>query len=168
MVVNPAIVLGERDSKPTPSGEVVVKFLNRSYPGYFDTLWCVSDVDDVAEGHIQAAEKGKIGERYILCNREHYSLKEIFNLLEKISGVRTPRLKIPDSLLMAFVYLDEWSERFVKHRPLLPSEGLKFCRSFLRCTNEKAVRELGYKTTPIEETLEKAVRWYRDHGYVKN
>lgn len=168
VVVNPGIVLGERDNKPTPSGEVIVKFLNRTYPGYFDTIWCLADVDDVAQGHIAAAENGRLGERYILCNKDHYSMKQIFQLLEKISGIRAPLIKFPYPLLLAFVYADEWMIRFIRHEPLLPSEGLKFCRSFLSCGNSKAVRELGYRTTPIEKTLEKAVKWYRDHGYVKH
>ena len=167
VVVNPGIVLGERDNKPTPSGEVIVKFLNRTYPGYFDTIWCVADVDDVAQGHIVALEKGRVGERYILCNKEHYSMKEIFRLLEKISGVKAPFIRFPYPILLAFVYVDEWSMQLIRHQALLPSEGMKFCHSFLRCDNSKAVRELDYRTTPIEQTLEKAVRWYRDHGYVK-
>lgn len=167
VVVNPGIVIGERDSKPTPSGEVVLKFLKRIYPGYFDAVWCTADVDDVAEGHIAAAEKGKIGERYILCNKEHYSLKEIFKMLEKISGVRSPFIGIPYPALLAFVYVDEWSCQFVRHRSLLSSEGVNFCRTFLRCDNSKAARELGYTVTPLEKTLEKAVKWYQDHGYVK-
>lgn len=167
VVVNPGVVLGERDSKPTPSGELIVKFLNRVYPGYFDTVFCFADVDNVAQGHIAAAEKGRIGERYILCNKEHSTMKEFFELLEKVSGIRAPVIKFPYPLLLGFAYLDEWSAQWIKHQPLLPSEGVQFCRSFLRCDNSKAVRELGYRTTPVEETLEKAVRWYRDHGYAK-
>lgn len=167
IVVNPGIVIGERDSKPTPSGEVVIKFLKGIYPGYFDAIWCTADADDVAQGHIAAAEKGSVGDRYILCNREHYTLKQLFKMLEKISGVKMPWIYIPYPALLAFVYVDEWSCRFIPHRPLLSSEGLNFCRSFLRCDNSKAVRELGYRTTPIEQTLEKAVKWYRDHGYVE-
>lgn len=167
VVVNPGIVIGERDTKPTPSGEIIIKFLNRVYPGYFETVFCLADSDDVAEAHLTAAEKGRVGERYILCNRDHYSMKELFKVLAKVSGVRAPVLKIPYPFLLAFVWADEWSGQFVRHEPLLPSEGVKFCRSFLRCDNSKAVRELGYRATPIAETLEKAVRWYRDHGYVK-
>lgn len=167
VVVNPGVVLGERDSKPTPSGELIVKFLNRVYPGYFDTTFCFADVDDVAQGHIAAMEKGRIGERYILCNKEHYTMKEFFKLLEKVSGVQAPFIKFPYPLLLGFAYLDEWSTQWIKHQPLLPSEGVQYCRSFLRCDNSKAVRELGYRTTPIEKTLEKAVRWYRDYGYAK-
>lgn len=166
VVVNPGMVIGPGDHKPTPSGEMIVKFLNRTYPGYFHTVFCLADVDDVAAGHIAAAEKGVVGSRYILCNQEHRSMKALFKILEKISGVRAPWIKFPYPLLLAFVYADEWSVRLIKHRPLMPSEGVNFCRSFLRCDNTKAVQELGYKTTPIEETLEKAVRWFRDHGYV--
>jgi len=168
VVVNPGVVIGERDSKPTPSGEVILKFLKRIYPGYFDALWCTADVDDAAQGHIAAAEKGKTGERYILCNKEHYTLRELFKILEKISGVRSPFIKIPYPALLAFVFIDEWSGQFIRHRPLLSSKGLNFCRTLLRCDNSKAVRELGYRETPIEKTLEKAVKWYRDHGYVKH
>lgn len=124
-------------------------------------------MDDVAQGHIAAAEKGRIGERYVLCNREHHTLKELFKILEKISGIRSPFIKIPYPALLAFVYLDEGSARLIPHRPLLSSEGLNFCRTFLQCDNAKAVRELGYRTTPLEKTLEKALTWYRDHGYVK-
>ncbi len=167
VVVNPGIVLGERDSKPTPSGEVIVKFLNRIYPGYFDTIWCVADVDDVAQGHIAACERGRIGERYILCHKEHYSMKELFKILERLTGVGAPFVKFPYPLLLAFTYIDEWTIQWVRHRPLLASEGVKFCHNFLRCDNSKAVQELGYKTTPFEKTLEKAVRWYKDHGYVR-
>lgn len=124
-------------------------------------------MDDVAQGHIAAAEKGKIGGRYILCNQKHHTLKEIFKILEKIFRVRAPFIKIPYPALLAFVYLDEWSDRIIPHRPLLSSEGLNFCRTFLRCDNAKATRELGCRTTPLEKTLEKALKWYRDHGYVK-
>jgi dihydroflavonol-4-reductase len=168
VIVNPGIAIGERDSKPTPSGEVLIKFLNRAYPSYFDTIWSVCDVDDVAQGHIAASEKGRIGERYILCNREHYSMIQIFKMLEKISGVKPPFIRFPYPVLLAFTYVDEWSIKLVNHKPLLPSEAVKFCRSSLRCDSSRAVRELGYQTTPIETTLEKAVRWYRDHGYVRN
>ena len=95
-------------------------------------------------------------------------MKEIFRFLEKISGVPAPKIRFPYPLLLAFVFLDEWSVQYVKHKPLMPSEGVQFCRSSLQCDNSKAVRELGYRETPIETTLEKAIKWYRDHGYVKN
>ncbi len=167
VVVNPGIVFGEGDRTPTPSGEPVLRFLRREYPGYFNTTWSVADVDDVAQGHLAACERGRVGERYILCNREHSSMKQIFQILEKISGVPSPRICFPYPILWAFVYLDEWSVRWCKHAPILPSEAVKFCSLSLCCDNQKAVRELGYRETPLETTLEKAVKWYRDHGYVR-
>lgn len=167
IILNPAIVIGERDHKPTPSGDVIVKFLNRSFPGYFDAVWSVADADDVARAHIDAIKRGRIGERYILCNKKHHRLKDIFKILEKISGVKAPRLKIPSSLLFCFVYLDEIMSHFVfRKRPLLPSEGVKFCMMSIEYDNSKAVRELGYASAPIEETLAKAVSWYRKNGYI--
>lgn len=167
VVVNPGMTFGEGDYKPTPSGDPILKFLNRIYPGYFHTIWSVADVDDVAEGHIAACEKGKMGERYILCNREHYSMRDIFKILEKITGIRSPFLRIPFSLLLPFVYADEWTAQWFPHKPLLALEGVRFCKFSLRCDHSKAVRELSYRTTPFEKTLEKAVKWYRDHGFVK-
>ncbi len=167
LVVNPGMVFGEGDIKPTPSGEPIVKCLNQSYPGYFHTIWSVADVRDVAKGHLSASEKGKIGERYILCNREHYSMKQIFKTLEKISKIRAPFIRFPYALLYPFVYIDELTTRWIPRKPILPVEGVRFCQFSLCCDNSKAVRELNYKTTPFEETLERAVKWFRDHGYLK-
>lgn len=168
IILNPGIVIGERDYKPTPSGEAIVKFLNRSYPAYFYTLWAVADVDDVAKAHIAALKQGRIGERYILCNKSHYTLKEIFGILEEISGIKAPRIKIPYPFLLAFVYLEELlSYRIFKKKPLMPTEGVKFCHMSIAYDNTKAVSELGYAATPIEETLKKAVYWYRMHGYIE-
>jgi len=168
IILNPAIVIGERDYKPTPSGEAIVKFLNHSYPGYFDTTWAVADVDDVARAHISAIKNGTIGERYILCNKKHYTLKEIFNFLEDISGVRAPRINIPYFLLFIFVHIDEFlSCKIFKKKPLMPTEGVKFCKNSIHYDNSKAVNELGYSPTPIKETLGKAVSWYRKNGYIQ-
>jgi dihydroflavonol-4-reductase len=169
LILNPAIIIGEGDYKPTPSGEIIVKFLNRQYPFYFDAVLSIADIDDVARAHIAAVKNGRIGERYILCNKESYTLEEIFKLLEEISGVRAPRIKIPYPLLLSLVYTDEiLSYSVLKKRPLIPSEGIKFCRLSIKFDNSKAVKELDYKSTPIKETLTKAVNWYRENGYIKN
>ncbi len=168
VILSPAIVVGERDYKPTPSGDVIVKFLNRSLPCYFDTLWAIADVDDVAKAHLSAIKQGRSGERYILCNQQHYTLKEIFNILSKVSGVKAPWLKVPYPILFFILYLDEAISHFVlRKKPLLPSEGVKFCKMSIRFDNSKAVRELNYTSTPIEETLSKAVEWYRKNAYVE-
>jgi len=168
VILNPAIVIGERDHKPTPSGDVIVKFLNRNYPGYFDSLWAVADADDVARAHLAAVERGRNGERYILADSKHYTLKEIFQLLEKITGIKGPRLRIPYGLLLGFTYLDEVFSHFLfRKKPLMPTEGVKFCKMSTRYDNSKAIRELGFTPTPFEKTLEKAVAWYRKNAYVE-
>lgn len=168
VILNPAIVIGERDYKPTPSGDVIVKFLNQSYPGYFETQWSVADVDDVARAHIAAMERGRSGERYILSNARHYTLKEIFQLLEKITGIRAPRLRIPYAFLLGFTYVEEVLSHFLfRKKPLMPTEGVQFCRMSTIYNNAKAVRELGYTPTPFEETLAKAAAWYRKNAYVE-
>jgi len=168
VILNPAIVIGERDDKPTPSGDVIVRFLNQNYPGYFDALWSVADVDDVARAHIAAADHGRAGERYILCNPKHVRLKTIFEKLESISGVRAPRIRIPYPALFAFIYCDEILSHYVlKKKPLLPVEGVRFCKMSIEYDNRKAVKELGYSTTPLEASLNKAVAWYRKNGFVE-
>jgi len=168
VILNPAIVIGGRDYKPTPSGEIIVNFLNRRYPGYFKTTWAVADADDVAKAHIAALKHGRIGERYILCNKKHLTLKEIFKQLEEISKIKSPRIKIPYPLLLAFVYIDELlSYCLFKKKPIMPSEGVKFCRLSTIYSNSKALNELKYTSTPIKETLAKAVSWYRNNGYIE-
>ncbi len=168
VILNPAIVIGARDYKPTPSGEAIVKFLNRSYPAYFDSVWSVADVDDVARAHVLALKNGMVASRYILCNKEHYTLKEIFDLLEGITGIKSPRIKMPYPLLLAFIYPEEFlSYKFFKKRPLMSTEAVKFCRISTVYDNSKAVSQLGYISTAIKDTLTKAVNWYLQNGYVK-
>lgn len=169
VVLNPAVVIGEGDYKPTPSGQIIAGFLNRSYFSYYDAVLSFVDVDDVAKAHISAIKKGRTGERYILCNNEYYSLAEVFKMLEEISGVRAPRIRIAYPLLLGLVYFEELlSYYLLKKKPIMPSEGVKFCRMSITLDNSKAVRELGFTTTPIRETLAKAVNWYRENGYIKN
>lgn len=169
LILNPAIIFGERDYKPTPSGEIIVKFLNRQYPCYFDAILPIADVDDVARAHIAAIENGQISQNYILANNESYTLKEIFKLLQELSGVRSPQIKIPYRLLLAFAYLDETIAYLIlKKKPLIPSEGIKFCKMLGKFDNSNSLKELRYAPTPLRQTLSKAVNWYRENGYVKN
>lgn len=169
LILNPAIIIGEKDWKPTPSGEIILNFLNHKYFCYFETELSFTDVDDVAGAHVSAIKNGRIGEKYILCGERPYTLTEIFKFLEEISGISAPRIKISYSLLLNFAYFEEtMSSLFLKKRPLMPSEGVKFCRAPIRFDNAKAVKELGFALTPIKDTLRKAVDWYRENGYVKN
>ncbi|MCX5713458.1 MAG: NAD-dependent epimerase/dehydratase family protein [Candidatus Omnitrophica bacterium] len=166
LILSPGIIFGEGDYKPTPSGEMIVKFLNRQYPCYFEAGLPLADVEDVACAYVSAIEKGRIGARYFLCDNRKYTFGEIFGLLEEISKVKAPRLKIPYSLLLGFAYFDEVVSAFIlRKKPLIPSEGLKFCHLPGEFDNSKAVEELGFRVTPIRETITRAVNWYKKNGY---
>jgi len=167
VILNPAIVFGEGDHRPTPSGEIICKFLNRNYPGYFETIWAVADVNDVAQAHIAAIDHGQVGGRYIICDKRHYSMKEVFSLLEEISGVKAPKIKFPIFLLMTYVYIDEFFSRMIfKKKPLMPVEGVKFCRKSIIYDSAKAAKALGYNATLFKDSLAEAVKWYQNNGYV--
>lgn len=166
VVVNPTTPVGPWDVKPTPTGRMVMDFVRGRIPAYVDTGMNVVDVEDVAEGHALALEKGKPGERYLLGN-VNMTLKEIFRLLEKVSGKRAPRFRLPIWMAVGAGYVDELVEgRFLGRTPSIPVDGLRVSRKpmYVRC--EKAVRELGFPQGSVEVALEKAVKWFRDHGYV--
>lgn len=168
VILNPAILIGPRDYRPTPSGEVIVKFLNKKYPCYFDANMSLADVDDVAKAHLLAIDKGRAGQRYILCNNETYTLKDFFNLLSEVSGIPAPKISMPYPLLLSFIYIEELLSYFILHKkPYMSTEGVKFCRIPVKYDNSKAREELGYTVTPIKESIKKAVDWYKDNGYVK-
>lgn len=169
LILNPAIIFGEGDCRPTPSGSIILNFLNKKYHVYFDGTISVVDVDDVARAHISAIDHGTVGERYILCHDRSYTLKEIFDLLEEISGVKAPSIKITSSFIYPLVCIDEIVSNVIfKRNPSMSSEGIKFCRPRVSFNNAKAVKELHYSSRSLRETLIKAVYWYKEHGYVKN
>lgn len=164
IIVNPGMVIGERDTRPTPSGEILIKFLKKRYPAYFDILFCTADVDDIARGHMLAAQKGRLGHKYILCNRQHHTLKEFFGMLEEVSGVAAPKIWLPMPTIDAFIWTDELISAWTRHRPLIPSDGVRLARRYIEFSNLKAINELGFVETPLETTLKKAVQWFRGHN----
>ena len=167
VVVNPTYPVGPWDVKPTPSGRVVVDYMRGRIPAYIDTGMNLVDVEDVAQGHVLALERGKIGERYLLGN-QNITLGGMFKLLEEITGIRAPRIKLPLWLALAAGYADELVEgRLMGRTPSIPVEGLKVSRKPMYVSCEKAVRELGLPQSPVEGALEKAVKWFRDHGFVR-
>jgi dihydroflavonol-4-reductase len=167
VVVNPTMPVGPLDIKPTPTGSLIVDFLNRKMPAYVNTGLNIIDVEDVAKGHILALEKGRIGERYILGNR-NLTLKEIFSILEGISSIKAPRVRIPIWFALFIAYMDEFvSGRVLKKNPRVPLAGVKTARKFRHFDCSKAIQELGLPQTPVEEALEKAVEWFRQNGYVQ-
>jgi dihydroflavonol-4-reductase len=166
VIVNPSAPVGPRDVKPTPTGKVIVDFLNRAMPAYLETGLNWVHVRDVAQGHILAAEKGKVGERYILGNREgNWTMQQAFRVLEKISGVPAPRFRIPYQVALTAAYADETFSHFTGKPPKAPLAGVRMARYKMFFNPAKAIRELGLPQTPPEEALAEAVRWFREHGY---
>jgi dihydroflavonol-4-reductase len=165
VIVNPTAPVGPGDWKPTPTGKIILDFLRGKMPAYVDTGLNVAAVEDVAAGHLLAAEKGRAGERYILGGR-NMTLKEILDALAAITGKRAPRVKLPHMVALAAGYADEMYSRIAGREPQIPVEGVKMSRHKMFVESDKAARELGYKPGKIEAALERAVRWYEDNGYV--
>ena len=167
VVVNPTVPVGPWDVKPTPSGRIVLDFLLGRIPAYLNTGVNLVDVEDVAVGHIQALEKGRPGQRYLLGNR-NVSLKEMFRMLQQITGRRAPRWRAPYWLVIGAGYVDQWVEGGLLWRePRIPLEGVKVSKTPAYVSCQKAITELGLSQSPVETALEKAVRWFTDHGYSK-
>ena len=167
VIVNPTAPVGPGDWKPTPTGRIIVDFLNGRMPAYVDTGLNVVNVEDVATGHLLAAAKGRIGERYILGAR-NMTLKQILEALSKITGRPSPRVRLPHALALAAGYAEEWISRLKGREPRIPVEGVKMSRHRMFVGSDKAQKELGYSPEPVEEGLERAVRWYEEHGYVRH
>ncbi len=165
VIVNPSAPVGERDIKPTPTGQVIVDFMKGRMPAYIDTGMNLIDVDDVAVGHVRAMERGRPGERYILGNR-NLMLRDIFEMLSKLTGIPAPTIKLPRLAILPLAYLNKWMADYVTHRPpRIPLEGVKMAKYKMHYDCGKAVRELGLPQPPVEIALEKAVRWFKTHGY---
>lgn len=166
VIVNPTTPVGPGDWKPTPTGRIIVDFLNGKMPAYVDTGLNLAPVEDVAAGHLLAAEKGRIGERYLLGAR-NMTLKQILDALAKITGRPAPRVRLPHAVALAAGYADEWWSRLTGREPQIPVEGVKMSRHRMFVQSDKAETELGYRPGSVEAALERAVNWYEQHGYVR-
>jgi dihydroflavonol-4-reductase len=165
VLVNPSTPVGVGDHKPTPTGQIIVDFLNGRMFAYVDTGLNIVDVEDVAVGHLLAAEQGRVGERYILGG-ENLTLKQIVDLLAEISGRPPARFRIPHAVAQAWSYLDVALARLIPSRvPAATPEKVRLSRRYEFFDPGKAVRELGLPRTPAREGLRKAVAWYRENGY---
>jgi dihydroflavonol-4-reductase len=165
VIVNPTAPVGPWDWKPTPTGRIILDFLKGKMPAYVDTGLNVAAVEDIAAGHLLAAEKGRIGERYILGAR-NMTLKQILDALSTITGRPAPRVRLPHAVALAAGYADQLFSRLAGREPQIPVEGVKMSRHRMFVESDKAARELGYKPTSVEAALERAVRWYEQHGYL--
>ena len=168
VIVNPSAPVGPRDVKPTPTGQVIVDFLNRAMPAYLDTGLNWVHVRDVAVGHILAAEKGRVGERYILGNAEgNWTMQEAFGVLEEVTGVRAPRTRIPYWVALTAARVDETISGFTHRPPKAPLAGVRMAKYKMFFNPAKAIRELGLPQTPPRQALKDAVAWFRANGFVK-
>jgi len=167
VIVNPSAPIGPRDVKPTPTGKVILDFLNRQMPAYLDTGLNWVHVRDVAVGHILAAERGKIGERYILGNAQgNWTMKETFVALEKITGVLAPKMRVPYFVALSAAYVDEAFACYTGKPPKAPLAGVRMARHKMFFNPAKGIRELGLPQTPPEQALADAVQWFRENGYI--
>ena len=168
IIVNPSAPVGPRDVKPTPTGQVIVDYLNGKMPAYLDTGLNWVHVRDVAQGHIQAAEKGRVGERYILGNAAgNWTMKEAFAILERITGVPAPKFRIPYFVALAAARVDEAVSFISGKPPRAPLAGVRMAKYKMFFNPAKAIRELGMPQTPPERALADAVTWFRNNGYVR-
>ena len=163
VIVNPSTPVGPRDIKPTPTGKIILDFLDRKMPAYIDTGLNLIDVADCARGHILAEEKGQPGERYILGNK-NMSLKEILLALETLTGLKAPTIKMPYWVAYTAGLACEWFSNTITHQPpSVPLAGVKMARHFMYFDSSKAVRELGLPQNPVESALEQAVNWFKEN-----
>lgn len=166
VIVNPSTPVGRLDIKPTPTGRIIVDFLNRRMPAYLDTGLNLIDVEDCAKGHVLAARHGRIGEKYILGN-QNLTLRDIFSLLEEISGLPAPRVKLPYTPILLAAYANEALSRVTGREPLIPLAGVRMAGKLMYFDSSKAIRELGLPQQPVKNALKKAVEWFRAEGYVQ-
>jgi dihydroflavonol-4-reductase len=168
IIVNPSAPVGPRDVKPTPTGKVIVDFLNREMPAYLETGLNYVHVRDVAIGHILAAETGRIGERYILGNAEgNWTMKDAFAILEEITGVPAPKWRIPYLMALTAGYVSESISALTRKPPKAPLAGVRMAKYKMFFNPAKAIRELGLPQTSPRQALLDAVAWFRENGYVR-
>jgi dihydroflavonol-4-reductase len=166
VTVNPTTPVGEQDVKPTPTGRIVLDFLKRKFPAYVETGLNLVDVRDCARGHVAALEKGKSGERYILGG-ENLTLKQILDKLAAITGLSSPRVKLPYIFAFATGIIDETiNGRMLNKEPRATVDAVRMGKKVMFATSAKAERELGWKIVPVDDALRRAVVWFRDNGYV--
>lgn len=165
VIVNPTLVIGVRDIKPTPSGALILDIANRDMPGYIDGAINIIDVEDVARGHLLAARRGRVGERYLLGN-ENVTVGEFFALVADVAGVKPPRLKLPYGIALMLGHFFQIQSRITKKPPVVSVSQVRLGKMGEHFDNSKAVNELGLPLTPIRITVENTVNWFRENGYI--
>lgn len=165
VIVNPSTPIGPWDIKPTPTGDMILRFLRRQMPFYLNTGLNLIHVQDVVRGHLLALEKGKMGERYILGN-QNMTLKEMLNVLAELTGLSAPKGEIPAWIPLATAWIDEVVLAAIGKTPSVPLAGVQMAKQMMFYNPAKAIQELGLPQTPVRQALQEAVDWFISHDYV--
>jgi dihydroflavonol-4-reductase len=165
IVAMPTTPVGPWDWKPTPTGKIILDFLNGKMPGYVETGLNFVGAEECAAGHLLISEKGKVGERYLLGG-ENLTLKQMLDTLANITGLPKVKMKIPHGLALSVAYADTIFSRLVRREPQIPVEGVKIARHVMFVDASRAQKELGFKAGSVAAALERAVRWYEANEYV--
>lgn len=167
VIVNPTIPIGPRDRNLTPPSRMILGFLNGDYPAFLNSTLNLVDARDVAMGHILAAEKGQVGERYLL-GHTHLELRELLQILTKLTGLSMPQRQVPYWLALTVSRVQEFIADYITHRPpAAPLTGVRLAGSPMRFDSRKALQELGFHGRPVEESLADAIGWYAERGWLK-
>jgi dihydroflavonol-4-reductase len=165
VVVNPSTPIGPGDIKPTPTGRIVIEAATGRMPAYVDTGLNVVHVDDVAEGHLLARDKGRPGERYVLGGTD-LELREILELVAAACGTAPPRIRLPRAAIYPVAWVSELLARFSGHEPRVTLDGLRMSAKHMYFSSAKAHDELGYTWRAPDFAIRDALEWFRDHGYL--
>ena len=165
MILNPTTPIGSGDAKPTPTGRIIVDFLNRKFPAYVDTGLNLVDVTEVARMHVVALDRGTPGERYILGG-ENLTLKQILDRMSAITGLPSPKTKVPHAVAMAFAFVDEnVTGKLRGKEPRATVEAVRMGKKMMFAASTKAERDLGFQVLPVYRALRAAIDWFIAHGY---
>ena len=166
IIVSPSTPIGPRDLRPTPTGRIIVEAAAGRMPAYVDTGLNLVHVDDVAAGHLQALEKGRVGERYILGGQD-VLLGDMLAEIARQTGRAAPKLRLPRRLIFPIAYAAEAAAYFTGREPFVTTTGLRLAKDRMFFSSAKAERELGYRARPYSEAIAEAIAWFRQHGYLK-
>ena len=165
MILNPTTPIGSGDAKPTPTGRIIVDFLNKKFPAYVDTGLNLVDVDEVARMHVVALDRGTPGERYILGG-ENLTLKQILDRMSAITGLPSPSMKVPHTVAMAFAFFDEnITGKILGKEPRATVEAVRMGKKMMFASSSKAERDLGFQVLPIYNAMRSAIEWFIANGY---
>jgi dihydroflavonol-4-reductase len=165
VIVNPSTPIGPRDVKPTPTGRIIVEAASGKAPAFIDTGLNLAHVDDVAEGHLLALDKGRVGERYILGGQD-VTLRQMFADIAALAGRKPPTVELPRGPLYPLAYIFEAVAQVTGKEPQLTVDALNMAKRRMYFTSAKAEAELGYRARPYQEAIADAMTWFREHGYI--